>query len=255
MGPPFIAAYAVDTRNESLLHESVRQIELYRQVLQADIPTTVPYAGLWHHIVGPQSQDLGLWSTGNAWVAGGMARVLATILTAPKPARPSDTQWRTAAASNLTTWIQEILDGAVGAPLDHGLVRNYVDDTSGSGNGFGEISGSSLLAAVAYRMAILAPEEFGVVNGDASKSKYVRWADRIRKTIGGEDVNGNPHVTNAGVVTPAVDPLDWKSTTPFTTGSPEGQAFVVLLYAAWRDCVLAGKCQDAGFKSPTKTRP
>lgn len=233
MAPPSMAYYAVLTRNESLLQETVRQCGLYRQVLQAQLDPSVPYRGVWHHIIGPQSQDLGLWSTGNSWSAGGMARVLATVMKAPilHGANPS---WRLKGIQDLETWIQEILDGAMGAPMDQGLLRNYLDDTT-DGHGFGEISGSTMLASVAYRMAVIAPHRFG--------SKYVKWADGIRTVIGGNDTAGNPHVTDTGVVTPAVNPLGWGDTNPFTTGSPEGQNFVVLMYTAWRDCVFTGICK------------
>lgn len=36
-----------------------------------------------------------------------------------------------------------------------------------------------------------------------------------------------------GIVAPAVNPLGWGDTTPDTSGSPEGQAFAVLLHAAY----------------------
>ncbi|KAE9398850.1 family 88 glycosyl hydrolase [Gymnopus androsaceus JB14] len=235
MAPPFLAYYAVDTANTTLLRQAVDQSRFYRQALQANISSSVSYSGLWEHIVGPQSADLGLWSTGNGWAGAGMTRILATVMNAP-PALTLG--WKDEAVSNLTTWIQEIVDGAIGSPMDGGLLRNYLNDTSGDGLGYGETSGSSLLASVAYRMATLQPQTFG--------SKYVQWADDIRITLGGNDADGNPHVTSNGTVTPSVNPLDWTDTTPYTAGSPEGQNFVVLMYAAWRDCILASICSESG---------
>lgn len=35
--------------------------------------------GLWRHIVLGNGEDLGHWSTGNAWAAAGIMRVLVTI--------------------------------------------------------------------------------------------------------------------------------------------------------------------------------
>jgi len=233
MAPPFLAYYAVSTSNSSLLREAVDQSGLYRQVLQANISSDISYNGVWEHIVGPQSADLGLWSTGNGWASAGMTRILATVMAAPAALTDG---WKDEAVANLTYWIQEILDGAMGAPLDDGLLRNYLNDTTGDGHGYGETSGSSLIASVAYRMATLQPYTFGY--------EYVQWADNIRFTLGGNDVDGNPHVTSNGTVTPAVNPLDWTDTTPYTAGSPEGQNFVVLLYCAWRDCILAGICSE-----------
>jgi rhamnogalacturonyl hydrolase YesR len=229
MVPPFLAFYAADQSNETLLLESVHQCGYYREVLQSN--TTASYKGAWEHIIGPDSQDLGIWSTGNAWAAGGMTRVLATVMRAPVAQNAS---WTEGAISNLTTWIKEIVDGAMGSSLDAGLLRNYFDDMDPAAHGFGEISGSSMLAAVVYRMAALRP--------DVWNDSYISWADGIRKVLGGNDAAGNPHVTADGIVTPAVNPLAWLDTTPHTTGSPEGQAFVTLMYAAWRDCVLVGSC-------------
>ncbi|KAF9255569.1 Six-hairpin glycosidase [Marasmius fiardii PR-910] len=230
MGPPFISYYAVDTNDSSLLHDSVELCGNYRQVLKANI-TSKPYDGVWEHIIGPQSVDHGLWATGNGWAAGGMARVLATVARAPTDLTQG---WRDQAISNLTTWIKEIIDGAKGAPMDNGLLRNYLDNTWEDGHGFGEISGSSMLASVVYRMAVMRPELFG--------STYIAWADGIRKAISGNDYQGLARVTVEGIVQPAVNPLGWLDTNPFVTGSPEGQAFVILMYAAWRDCIDAGKC-------------
>ncbi|KAK1231616.1 hypothetical protein PQX77_005261 [Marasmius sp. AFHP31] len=85
MAPPFIAYYAVTTQNLALLQQSVDQCRLYREILhQAD-------TNLWKHIVNPTSTpDPGLWSTGNAWVAAGMTRVLATVMKTPEYIIPPD---------------------------------------------------------------------------------------------------------------------------------------------------------------------
>jgi hypothetical protein len=42
----------------------------------------------------------------------------------------------------------------------------------------------------------------------------------------------------AGVIAPVVNPLDERQRTPLDGVSPEAQAFVVLLQAAWRDWSL-----------------
>ncbi|KAL0069462.1 hypothetical protein AAF712_003495 [Marasmius tenuissimus] len=220
-------------RNLALLQHAIDQCRLYRDILNSGDPTR-----LWKHIINPSSTpDPGLWSTGNAWVAAGMTRVLATVMKAPEYIVPSD--YRETVIAELTVWIKEILDAAMGSTPDQGLLPNYLNDDGG--HWFGEISGSSLLAAVAYRMAVLQPNVFG---GSGSSGRYTAWADGIRGVLGGNDEGGNPHVTSEGVVTPAVNPLNWGDRTPFTTGSPEGQNFVVLMYAAWRDCVLDGKCRE-----------
>ncbi|KAF8954902.1 hypothetical protein BDZ97DRAFT_1862403 [Flammula alnicola] len=210
MVPPFLAYYAADTEDLQLLQDTVRQCELYRQILQSN---TTDLKGVWMHVMGTGYQDTGLWSTGNAWAAAGMTRQ---------------------AIDNLTQYIKEIVDGAMTAQKDGGLLRNYLDNLDSNGHGFGEISGSSLLASAVYRMAVLQPQVFS--------QNYVAWADSIRMTITGNGTDGNPHITSTGIATPAVNPMAWQDTTPFTSGSPEGQAFIVLMYAGWRDCVKAGQC-------------
>lgn len=230
MSPPFLAYYAADTNDEQLLLESVQQLRAYREVLQR--PGAGELQGAWSHIIGPESQDTGLWSTGNAWAAAGMARVLATVMKAPVALNAG---WRQGITDELTTYIKEIIDAARRAPMQNGLLRNYLDNTDVWNLGFGEISGSTLLAATAYRMAVMRREVFG--------SEYVDWADGIRGAIGGTDEEGRPHVIQeTGVVTPAVNPNNWMDRTPQTTGSPEGQSFVVLMHVAWSECVRENVC-------------
>ncbi|PPR04273.1 hypothetical protein CVT26_004063 [Gymnopilus dilepis] len=251
MAPPFLAYYAVNQGNTTLLQETVEQCTLYRQVLKAN--RTDAMNGLWMHIIGPQNQDTGFWSTGNGWAAAGMTRVLATVIKATSMANES---WRQQAITLLTGYIKEIIDGAMAAPQDGGLLRNYLDDTSDDGLGFGEISGSSLLASVVYRMAVLQPNIFSP-NSSSSRSSgtsYIAWADSLRQTVSGNDGNGNPHINANGIVTPAVNPLWWKDTNPDTSGSPEGQNFVVLMYTAWRDCVKAGVCSSPNATATGSSR-
>ncbi|KAJ7283414.1 hypothetical protein C8J57DRAFT_1447551 [Mycena rebaudengoi] len=217
MVPPSLAYFAADTQNLNLLHESYLQCGLYRDILQRD-------GGAWEHIIGPQNQDTGLWSTSNAWAAAGMARVLATIMKAPVA---SSADWRKAAINDLTEWIREILNDAMKFSTDGGLLRNYLDESSGDGRAFGEISGTSLLASVAFRMVVLRPSDFG--------RHYILWADRVRNIMA-------LHITNSGIATPAVNPMNAGDTTPLSIGSPEGNNFVVLMYAAWRDCMLSNVC-------------
>ncbi|ESK84337.1 hypothetical protein Moror_10208 [Moniliophthora roreri MCA 2997] len=216
MAPPFLAYYAAVTQNESLLEEAVKQCEAYREVLSSSNS-----AGLWKHIVGPMHPDGGLWATGNAWAAAGMTRVLATIMHMSDIQTPS----LSSRVEDLTKWIKEVLDAIIESPSDQGLLRNYLNDDSW----FGDTSSTSLLASVAYRIVVLRPDVFD--------ERYIKWADGVRRTLSGGD-----HVRDDGVVRPAVNPMNWFDREPFESGSPEGQSFVVLMYAAWRDCVLVGRC-------------
>ncbi|KAG6844866.1 hypothetical protein H0H87_002989 [Tephrocybe sp. NHM501043] len=250
MAPPFLAYYGADTANITALQEAVFQCQAYRDILHFNATsTTTQFTGLWEHILGPYyNGDEGLWSTGNAWAAAGMTRILATVIKTPtfweNDAEAADiTQWRIAAIDTLTTLIKEIIDAVVDADegsYDNGLVRNYFNKPTI----FGETSGSSLFAATVYRLVALLPNVFG---RSGAGNKYINWAEGIRSTLGGTfvDVNGTTwqHVdANNGTVRPSVNPLGWGDLNPWMAGSPEGQSFVVMLYAAWRDCRLSKHC-------------
>ncbi|KAH0527365.1 hypothetical protein TsFJ059_002373 [Trichoderma semiorbis] len=211
MSFPFLAYLAVQHNDTSLMSLTVQQCGLQRAVLKGSSLS-------WQHIIGPQSQDTGLWSTSNGWAGYGMVRVLHTLQ------KWSGSASMTSQASQLKGWIKEILDGAIQSSLDGGLLRNYLNDSSW----FGEISGTAVLSAVAYRMAVNDPNMF--------PQSYITWADSNRRSLA-QKQNSN------GLFSPAVNPYNWHDRTKYTAGSPEGQAFAVYLYTAYRDCVNAGICQ------------
>lgn len=155
-------------------------------------------------------------------ILAGMTRVLAVIM---KSFVGSPNPWRQLAIDDLTYWIREIIESAVAlTPTSTPLLHNYLDDD----DWFPEISGSCMLASVVYRMAVLRPDVF---------VEYIPWADNIRTELGSGE-----YITPAGIVSPAINPLDWGDWSPYITGSPEGQAMVILMYAGWRDCVYAMVC-------------
>ncbi|KAH9209392.1 Six-hairpin glycosidase-like protein, partial [Leptodontidium sp. 2 PMI_412] len=221
MSFPFLAYLAVQKGDTSLMDTTVTQCGLHRAVLKAGDQN-------WRHIIGPQSQDTGLWSTGNGWAAYGMVRVLHTLQ------KWSGSSSMTSQASQLKGWIKEILDGAMSSSSDGGLLRNYLNDNSW----FGEISGTAILSAVAYRMAVNDPGTFG--------SSYISWADNNRKVLA-QDQSGGAE----GIFSPAVDPYSWLDRNKYTSGSPEGQAFGIYLYTAYRDCVAAGVCAKPASSATT----
>lgn len=116
--------------------------------------------------------------------------------------------------------ITGILDGAMALDTDpSGLLRNRLDDESW----FGEAAGTSLLAATCMRIAVLEPGLGG---------KYMQWAEEKMKIVLEKFVD-----RKTGVVSPVVNPKKDEQRTPLEGVSPEAQAFVVLMYAAWRDWV------------------
>ncbi|KAL7627365.1 hypothetical protein AAE478_001558 [Parahypoxylon ruwenzoriense] len=213
MAPPTLAYWAVQADDVDLLNTAIEQCSLYQDVL--GVPAGADSAaGLWHHIIGPQSQDLGIWSTGNAWAAAGISRVLATA----KKSQFANTKKVAAGLAQIKGIIRAILDGAIAldqAEKDEPLLRNYLNDTTW----FGELSGTTLLTATAYRMAQLEPRDFG--------HKYLAWADSKREAI-------TERISDDGLLSPVINPLNWGDRTPGKE-SPEAQSFAVLMFAAYRD--------------------
>lgn len=210
MVPPFLAYYAVATKNLTVMRDAIRQGPLYRDVLGISASDNNSGAGLWRHIQGPQTNDKGLWSTGNGWAAMGMTHVLAIAK------HSGFGNLLLEEVSTLKGVIKDILDATIQldkAEPDEPLLRNYLNDTSW----FGELSGTSLLAATAYRAAQLDPETFG--------QEYVDWADEKRVAV---EARIGPET---GLLAPVINPLGWGDRTP-ATESPEGQSFGIMLFAA-----------------------
>jgi hypothetical protein len=204
MAPPFIAYYALAKRDNEALDMAVQQCLLYKKVLQGR-------DGLWHHIIGPENEDLGMWSTGNGWAALGMTRVLASLI---KSGANHDKQ------EELLDTIRGILEGAMKHDRDpkSQLIRNYIPDNSW----FGDNAGTAALAATAYRLAALYParrDDF---------AQYLQWAEESRHVV-------LQHIEeDTGLVSPVANPMDSRDRKP-CKASAEGQCFALLMYTAHRD--------------------
>jgi hypothetical protein len=208
MVPPFIAYYAMAKGDPDALDAAVEQCILYKKILQGD-------DGLWHHIIGPETEDLGIWSTGNGWAALGMMRVLALLV---KSGKNHDKQ------EELFNAVLSILGGAMKHDKDpkSQLIRNYIPDKSW----FGENAGTAALASAAYRLAALYPARRDAL------AQYLQWAEKIRLVV-------LHHIEeDTGLVSPVINPMDWRDRKPYKA-SAEGQCFVLLMYAAHRDCMAS----------------
>ncbi|KAH9842163.1 Glycosyl Hydrolase Family 88 [Teratosphaeria destructans] len=220
MFPPFLAYYGVATGDLELVKTAFRQVMLYRDVLSHN---RGPLEGLWRHIEAPARGEFHVTARGrrgNAFAAYGMARVRGDV-GAWEPARSS----MSAELAQLDQWVGEILDGAMRTD-DHasGLLRNYLGDPAW----FAETSGTSLFAATAYRMAVLDPARFG-------RDRYVSWAHRKRRAV-------VARIDEDGFAGPAVNPERFDADTP-VEGSVVGESFLLLMGAAFRECVCAGVCE------------
>ncbi|GHJ83778.1 hypothetical protein NliqN6_0180 [Naganishia liquefaciens] len=217
MVPPFLAYYGYMHSNQSLLQEAYNQCSLYRAGLQD------PSTKLWRHIMeGTGASDPGLWATGNAWAAAGMLRVLATIMRSPYNDQMASQR------SDLQAWTEEIIEAAKSRKAKDGLVHNYIDNSST----FEDTAGSTLLAAASYRLANL-----------GLSSSHVDFANQIHSTVAARYINSTGHLTHA------VDPLNFGKQ---GTSSPEGQAFILLMQAGYRDYTAAGGKDDTSAAAPTR---
>lgn len=158
MAPPFFAYYGPAFNTDEAIRFALGQCLLYRQALKPNTTSGEVSAGAWQHILGSENEDLGLWSTGNGWAAMGMARVLATLLHWHPTKTGANPQ---IAQRDLFGWIGEILQAAMSSPKEEGLLRNYLNDTTW----FGETSGTALLTATVYRVAVM-QEEASILFGD-----------------------------------------------------------------------------------------
>lgn len=208
MAPPFIAYYGAlqgGKDGTALLQQAYDQCRLYREYL---LDTA---SGLWEHIVLGDGQDASHWGTGNGWAAAGMLRVLETLRHSSVSSEFQRQQ------DNLTSWIQQIVDNTWKHQQSDGSLLNHLDDPSS----FPDSSSTALLAAVTFRMAILTKNTSNI---DAA----IKAFQFIKSNI---DSNG--WLLNT------VDPLTFNSPSAPGSHSPEGQSFVILLQAAYRDYFLA----------------
>ncbi|KIM81099.1 hypothetical protein PILCRDRAFT_512349 [Piloderma croceum F 1598] len=206
MGPPFLAYYGALHNNQSLLQLAYDNCRLYREALLIDGPT----GPLWAHIYDDDTKswiDEGIWATGLGWASLGMIRVAVTIR------KSAFTSNMTEQVNDLVAWTKEILDGAFLGLRTDNLMPDYIT----GGPSFADSSSSSALASVAYRGAKFFPETFGC--------NYTRKAAEIREAV----ICG---VDSMGVLSPVVDPLSWNATGVLST---EGQAFALMMFAAWKD--------------------
>ncbi|USP76942.1 hypothetical protein yc1106_04216 [Curvularia clavata] len=219
MFPPNMAYHAVSTQDISLAKESVRQCILYSAVLCTK-------SGLWRHIANAPGLsdvkgDKGVWSTANAWAAAGISRVLATL--AHSAFAPQMVEEQTKLRGLLQRTLDAVMD--VDTHPSH-LLRNYLDDDDDDDDdddiAFPDVAGTALMAAAAFRFALLLPEK-------ANAEPYAAWANAKLQAVA-------QHIdAETGIAHPVVDSLKESREMPVGEVNPEAQAFVILAWAAWRD--------------------
>jgi hypothetical protein len=215
MVPPFLAMYAVSVDDYNIMERAVKECEVYRDILMGS-----DGIGLWRHIAGPHNADAGFWCTGNAWVAAGLTRVLATLR-----------RWKlTSDGSELEEIIRlmlfDLIDRVVSADLhrhEEELLPNYLCSEDEE-PWFRDVAGTALLASVVWRLMSMYPGHF-----HAHEGQYTEWA-KLKSAAVFKCVD-----PETGIAKPAVNSLKHAQREPLVTGNPEAQAFVILLWAAIRD--------------------
>ena len=160
----------------------------------------------------------------------------------------------------------------------NGLFMNYADGQTG--NNFDDAASSALLAATVYRLAVLtgktkfvSPAELTraalfTTNGTAaatfssttpSTSAAQSSSTTSTSTASASSSTPSPsnpfadmsYFTSDGWLQPVVDPLNVGAE---GSHSPEGQAFVLMLQAAWRDWTAAGSPGLTNSALPSRGR-
>jgi len=181
-------------------HEALAQIEGFRRVLWD------PQKRLFHHIWDDAAQRFAraaFWGVGNGWAAAGMTRVLAAM-----------PQEMVSERARLVTYLREVIEGCLAHLRPDGLFHDFVDDPST----FVETNLAQMISYSIYR---------GVAAGWLGAA-FLEPAHRMRSAAQSQvdrfgfvqGVCGSPHFDHAGV-------------------APEGQAFFLLMEAAYRQLVRA----------------
>ncbi|KIM74461.1 hypothetical protein PILCRDRAFT_702405 [Piloderma croceum F 1598] len=256
MAPPFLAYFGMISQNQTLLSEAYNQISLYRNYLRDSSANN-----LWKHIVLGTGVDEGHWATGNGWAAAGILRVLGTIQNS-KYAKSMMSEQK-----DLANWVKEIQDGMYGVLDSNWLFKNYPDQNLSATN-FYDASSTAIMASTVYRMALMSnvhthvplaeksrltlsalssnasssdstSQSTTATNSTISRTTSTTSAPSSTSTSPSTLDSAGPlqHFTSSGWLTPVVDPymISEQGTT-----SPEGEAFVLEMTAAWKDWVAAG---------------
>jgi rhamnogalacturonyl hydrolase YesR len=180
--------------------EAVMQVEGLRDLLW--LPEKQLFAHIWDD--GEQVfARKACWGVGNGWAAAGMTRVIRAL--------PGEMM---ADKRRLAEYVKAVLDGCLIYQREDGLFHDVVDDASS----FVETNLAQMLVYTIYR---------GVMGGWLDVA-YLAAADRMRQAAHAkvdddglvQDVCGAPTFDHPGT-------------------APEGQAFFLLMEAAYRDCAAA----------------
>lgn len=210
---PFLAYCGFVQSNGTLMREAVKQCEWHKEVLG---PGNI--VGLWQSSTPPDyTIDKSVLVLRSALAAYGMLRTRATLV-----ATHHDSQAMKRDVNHLEELIMGIIEGAMDYPAS---IPGSIEDWTR----FEWRSGTAMMAAAAYRL--------GAIMGKSSeRDKIVDWA-KHRKNDVLRSLNSNRESR--------------AETTDSDHGlhhghGPESHSNVLIMAAAWRDCVCAKICMPDG---------
>jgi rhamnogalacturonyl hydrolase YesR len=176
--------------------EAVKQIVGYRKILLH--PTKKVYYHIWDEDKQQYERQL-FWGVGNGWAAAGMARVIAAL-----PGSMKDQK------EMIADYVREVLDGCLAFQREDGLFHDILDDP----NSFVETNAAQMFSYTIYRG----------VKGGWLDARYLSRAERMR-------VAAHKKVDKYGLVQGVCGAPNFDRSGTAT----EGQAFFLLMEAAYRD--------------------
>lgn len=198
MIPPVLAFLGLVQDDVSLLSEALEQWTKVADALADE-------RGTFRHV--PSEFDPHAWTSGTGWMLMGLARVFASITEAGHEAE------FTAQINVAKDKARRALFAAYGAQTPDGRIPNYSDRDSPA-----ETAGTAAVTAAYYRLLLQHPSTFGDEWLFAAAEKAY---DGVMK-----------QVSDDGTVSGCVDPSGADFNNANISDSPEGHAFVPLMWAA-----------------------
>jgi hypothetical protein len=152
----------------------------------------------------------------------------------------------------------------------NGLFKNYADgsnnnSSNSNNNNFDDASSSALLAATVYHLALLTGNKTFIPKAERTRAALFATNGTSAPSSPPPSSSSNsssapassafahtPYFTTAGWLSPVVDPLNVGSQ---GSQSPEGEAFVLMLHAAWRDWNAASNGGRTNSATPGPSIP
>lgn len=198
MIPPVLAFLGLVQGDSSLLSEALEQWNKVASALADD-------RGTFRHV--PSEFDPHAWTSGTGWMLMGLARVFASISEAGKE------DAYTAQINEAKEKAKRALHAAFGAATEDGRIPNYSDRDSPA-----ETAGTAAVAAAYYRLLLQHPDTFG---DETLFNAAEKAFDGVMR-----------QVSDDGTVHGCVDPSGADFNNANISDSPEGHAFVPLMWAA-----------------------